>query len=128
MDEPKEPTNRCKSCHGTGEAPTDYGIVDCPDCGGSGILPTHHVLVDWRARDIDRALAAGRPPGPADVRWLLAEVRSARTALTEIIALAHDANDPDSIALRIRFIANHALGLYDVTRDAVGRDDGSRSG
>lgn len=107
----------CRSCQGAGEAPTDYGVIDCPDCGGAGLLPTRAVLVDWRSRDIERAVAGGNGAQPQDVRWLLAELRSARTALTEIIALAHDADDPDLIALKIRFTANGALGIYDVASD-----------
>lgn len=102
------------SCQGTGEAPTDFGVVDCPDCGGSGVLPTSNVLVAWRSSDIERALGAGRAIGDADVKWLLSELHRARKALTEIIALAHDANDPDAIALKIRFAANRALGMYEI--------------
>jgi hypothetical protein len=97
-----------------GEAATDFGPVDCPDCGGAGFLPSKSVLLDWRARDIERALARGGQVDASDVRFLLAELRAARTALMEIIALAHDAEDPDAIAQRIRFTANGALGLYDV--------------
>jgi len=107
-------SSRCSSCFGTGEAPSDYGIVDCPDCGGAGYLPTKNVLVEWRARDVERAVERGQSAEPADVRWLLAELRNARAALTEIIALAHDAQDPDAISLRIRFAANRALGVYEV--------------
>jgi hypothetical protein len=70
------------------------------------------VLVDWRARDIEQALARGHSAGASDVLFLLAELHNARAALTEIIALAHDAQDPDAIAQRIRFVANRALGLY----------------
>ncbi len=106
-------SNRCSSCLGTGEAPTDYGVVDCPDCGGAGYLPTKNVLVEWRARDIERAVERGRSVESADVHWLITELRSARAALTEIIALAHDAQDSDDIALRIRFAANRALGVYE---------------
>lgn len=102
----------CQSCLGSGEAATDFGPVDCPDCGGAGYLPSKHVLVDWRARDIEQALARGRAADAADVHFLLAELRSARKALTEIVALAHDAHDPDQIAQRIRFAASRALGLY----------------
>lgn len=104
----------CNSCLGSGETPTDYGLVDCPDCGGSGVLPPRSVLVEWRARDIERALAKGSAVTPEHARWLLAELRSARRALTEIIALAHDAEAPDAIGQKIRFTANRALGLYDV--------------
>lgn len=105
---------QCSSCGGTGEAPTDYGSVDCPDCGGSGTLPSRSVLVDWRARDIERAIARGQMPDGADATWLVEEVRRARAALTEIVALAHDVSDEDSIANRIRFVANRALGLYEI--------------
>ncbi len=113
MSERNQPT--CSSCQGSGEAPTDYGLADCPDCGGSGVLPSRGTLVEWRARDIERSLQIGRSIAPEHVRWLLAELRAARAALTEIIALAHDSDDGDAIGLKIRFTANRALGLYDVT-------------
>ena len=119
-------STRCASCFGTGEAPSDYGIVDCPDCGGAGYLPTKNVLVEWRARDIERAVERGATAEAADVRWLLTELRSARAALTEIIALAHDAQDPDAIALRIRFAANRALGVYEVVPAADAPDQAAR--
>jgi hypothetical protein len=109
------------SCQGTGESPTDFGVVDCPDCGGSGQLPTHGVLIEWRARDIERAIGAGRPAHNKDVTWLIAELRTARMALTEIIALAHDAQDPDHIANKIRFTANRALGIYKVSPEQTAR-------
>jgi hypothetical protein len=108
----------CEHCLGSGDWPTDYGVIDCPECGGSGSLPSRNVLVDWRSRDIERAVSAGRNLLPEDIKWLLAELRSARAALTEIIALAHDADDRDGIAMRIRFSANRALGLYE-TQAAV---------
>jgi hypothetical protein len=102
----------CQTCLGSGESATDFGAVDCADCGGAGFLPSRNVLVDWRARDIEQALARGRSAEAPDVHFLLSELRSARKALTEIVALAHDAQDPDLIAQRIRFAANRALGLY----------------
>lgn len=111
-------SHECQGCLGSGDWPTDYGIVDCPECGGSGILPSRNVLVDWRSRDIERAVGAGRSASAEDVTWLLAELRVARAALTEIIALAHDADDPEGIGVRIRFAANRALGLYE-TRAAT---------
>lgn len=114
----QEPTaSKCLSCHGSGEYPTDSGLIDCPDCGGSGSLPSRKVLVEWRAGDIERAYAGSREAVSTDVRWLLAELRTARSALTEIIALAHDVGDEYAIAMRIRFLANRALGLYASTRD-----------
>lgn len=109
----EQTSKQCMSCLGSGEAATDYGVVDCPDCGGAGTLPPRNVQVEWRAADIERALEAGRPIEAEHVRWLLAELRSARSALTSIMALAHDTGDPDAIGLRIRFTANRALGLYE---------------
>jgi len=108
----------CSSCGGSGESPSDYGSVDCPDCGGAGSLPSRSVLVDWRSRDIERAISRGQLADGADTAWLVDELRRARGALTEIVALAHDVTDDDSIASRIRFVANRALGLYEVG-DAV---------
>jgi hypothetical protein len=111
----------CASCVGTGEMVREMGPVDCPDCGGTGTLPPRGTLVDWRARDIDKAAAAGRGVGPEDARWLVSELRTARQALTQIIALAHDVEDADAIAQQIRFAANKALGLYETSK----RDDAS---
>jgi hypothetical protein len=105
----QEPT--CHSCGGAGEVPTDFGPVDCPDCGGAGFLPEKRVLTEWRARDIERAVTSGINPVSGDVRWLLAELGVARRALNEVVALAHDSNDPDGIAMKIRVIASRALGL-----------------
>lgn len=104
---------QCVSCLGSGEAATDYGVVDCPDCGGAGTLPSRHTQIEWRAADIERVTQSGRSVEPEHVRWLLAELRSARAALTSILSLAHDTSDPDGIGLRIRFTANRALGLYE---------------
>src|SRR5687768_8594169 len=114
----------CESCMSSGEMATDFGLVDCPDCGGAGFLPSRSVLVDWRSRDVERALSAGRTLEAKDVQWLLAELRLARAALTEIGALAHDVEDAEAIAVRIRFTANCARGLYEATKPggAAGND------
>ncbi len=74
--------------------------------------------MEWRASDIERAYAGSREAVSSDVRWLLTELRTARNALNEIIALAHDVTDENAIALRIRFVANRALGLYSTTHSA----------
>jgi len=111
MAEEAQYTSSCSSCGGTGELPTDFGPADCPDCGGAGYLPARSTLVDWRSRDIERAVNAGLHPVSGDIRWLLAELRNARKALTEVIALAHDAPDADGIAMRIRAVSSKALGL-----------------
>ena len=105
-------TQPCTSCQGTGALPSDYGMMDCPDCGGAGYLPPRGVHTEWRARDIERGVELGQTPSANDVRWLLAELRNARSALTSVIALSHDIEDSEDIALRIRFTANRALGIY----------------
>lgn len=102
------------SCSGTGEVATDYGPVDCPDCGGGGHLPSRAVLSEWRASDIGKAAAEGRPLEASDARWLLSELTTMRSALREVIAIAHDIRDDDQLALRIRMVASRAMGLYDV--------------
>lgn len=87
--------------------------MDCPDCGGSGLLAHPNVLVEWRARDIEKARAGGGGAVASDFRWLIAELRRARTALTEIASLAEDAGDSE-VARRIRFTASQALELYPI--------------
>jgi hypothetical protein len=104
---------QCKSCLGTGEVGSEYGPAGCPDCGGSGFLPSAHVLIEWRARDIERAHAGTGGGTGGDVRWLLAELRRARGALMEISALAQEL-DEGPVPSRIRFTANTALRLYQV--------------
>lgn len=109
----------CVSCAGTGELPTENGLVDCPDCGGAGFLPSKSVLVDWRARDLEKSLSRGGEVAIQDVRWVLSELQGARTALHSVIALAHDlAESERELALRIRMTASAALGLYDVGEPA----------
>jgi hypothetical protein len=97
----------------------EQGPTDCPDCGGTGRLPSRATLVDWRARDIDGAAAKGRALSAEDARWLVSELRTARSALTQIIALAHDIEDSEAIAVRIRFAANKALGLYETAQTST---------
>jgi hypothetical protein len=104
---------QCNSCSGTGEVGTEVGLVDCPDCGGSGVLPHANVLVEWRARDIEKMRGAGTDAVASDIRWLIAELRRARTALTEIASLADDAGDSE-VAQRIRVTAGQALELFEL--------------
>lgn len=107
---------QCKSCHGTGDVPSEFGPARCPDCGGAGYLPSPHVLVEWRARDIERAHAGTTGSTGGDVRWLLSELRRSRDALTEIAALAQEL-DEGPISARIRFAANRGLRLYEVVSE-----------
>lgn len=115
-EQPDTSPAQCKSCHGTGETVNEYGPAACPDCGGAGYLPSAHVLVEWRARDIERAHAGSGASTGGDVRWLLAELRRCREALTEVAALAQEL-DEGPISSRIRFKVNQALRLYDVVSE-----------
>jgi hypothetical protein len=107
------PSRLCNSCSGSGEVGTEAGPVDCPDCGGAGVLPHPSVLVEWRVRDIERARATSGDAASSDIRWLIAELRRARTALTEIVSLAEDAGDSET-ARRLRFTAGQALELFEL--------------
>jgi hypothetical protein len=106
---------------------TESGPVDCPDCGGSGLLPHPHVAVEWRVRDIERLHASRGDAVAGDLRWLIAELRRARTALTEIAALADDAGESE-VAHRLRFTVNRALELYPVGSSPSAGDDHSPRG
>lgn len=113
MSDDRPSSTECKSCHGTGEVGSDQGPAPCPDCGGVGYLPSPYVLVEWRARDIERAHVGASGGAGGDVRWLLSELRRAREALTEIAALSQELEE-SPIATRIRYAANRALRLYEV--------------
>ena len=104
----------CETCYGEGEVPTDAGLTTCPDCGGSGTLATPATLIEWRVREIERDVGARNDEASMDVRWLVFELRRARDALTELLALADDL-DETPIRTRMMFIANGALDLYQAT-------------
>jgi hypothetical protein len=108
---------KCETCYGEGNFPTDAGLIACPDCGGSGMLPSPSTRVEWRLREIERVFGAGPEEEPQAVRWLAFELRRAREALTEILALSEDLPDVQERS-RLRFVANDALKLYDVSPPA----------
>ena len=64
-------------------------------------------------RDIEREYGASHEAVAADVRWLVAELRRARAALTEIIALAQDGESADAAA-RIKLTAVRSLEFYEI--------------
>jgi hypothetical protein len=105
---------RCETCYGEGQVPTDAGLTTCPDCGGSGTLATPATLIEWRMREIERDLRARNDETAMDVRWLVFELRRARDALLELLALADDL-DETPIRTRMRFIASGALDYYQAT-------------
>lgn len=114
---PEATPDRCNSCHGTGETASEFGMASCPDCGGAGYLPSPHVRVEWRARDIELAHASGTTAVARDVRFLLAELRRARDALTEVASLANEL-DENAIVSRLKFTVTRALRLYEVVENA----------
>ncbi|HEX2733171.1 MAG TPA: hypothetical protein VHM70_16285 [Polyangiaceae bacterium] len=107
--------SQCSTCLGSGEMGTEVGPVACPDCGGEGRLPRASTLIEWRSRDIEKAYTNSQEPAANDVRWLAAELRRARAALTEIVSLSQELDD-GPLPSRLRFVANEVLGLYDVAR------------
>ena len=84
---------KCRTCYGEGNVPTDEGPVACPDCGGAGMLPHHDTLVEWRLREIERAHGSRDDEVAKDIKWLAYELRRSREALTDLLALTDDADD-----------------------------------
>ena len=124
---------QCGNCYGEGQVSTDAGPVTCPDCGGAGVLPSSDVLVEWRAVEIERLHGTGPEQIAQDVRWLIFELRRARSALTKVLALATELGDEPPVQ-QLRFIANEAIGLYPVAADtdapaasAVGKSPAGKS-
>jgi hypothetical protein len=103
--------NRCTTCHGTGEIATEHGPSTCPACFGQ-VDPASGAGgaagIEWRLREIERAASAS----PADVAWLVGELRRGRAVLLMILARCQDAGSGDALATEIKFLANEALGLY----------------
>ena len=117
----------CESCLGTGEYPTDYGMVDCPDCGGSGHMPSRRIVVERRLRDIERAVDGGLRLKQDDMHWLLLEVRTLRQALRTVVALSHDGSEETAATAQIRRTAEKALGESGRKRIEADSPDSSSS-
>jgi hypothetical protein len=111
----------CLTCHGAGEVGTEAGLLACPDCFGEGRPPGGGASFEWRLRQIEeRHQEAGREV-VADLVWLVHELRRSRRALVGILTRCLDADEGDAFAAAVRYQANEALGLYDVTPS----DDGA---
>lgn len=112
----------CLTCYGQGETATEWGVSACPDCGGSGALPPRDTLVEWRLRAIEKGYLPSDSSTAQDVAWLAFELRRARHALTQILALSQELGQESSsderLAVRLRFLANDALGLYAAVEQA----------
>jgi len=113
---------RCETCYGEGLIATDDGPLDCPDCGGAGTLPRQDTLIEWRLREIERLRGLHEEDESArDVRWLAFELRRARSALSELQSLAGEL-EATTVSLRMRFVANRALQIYDLVTEQEGSD------
>jgi len=104
---------KCETCYGEGRVPTDEGLVLCPDCGGAGQLPHHDTLVEWRLREIERVHGSSGGEAAQDIEWLAFELRRAREALRELLALTDEIAENET-RLRMRFLASRTLGLYEI--------------
>lgn len=76
-------------------------------------MPTRDVLIEWRVTEIERVHGGKTDEVSPHIRWLAFELRRARQALSQVIALAQELDEESAIARRIRFVANDALGLYE---------------
>jgi hypothetical protein len=77
------------------------------------VLPAHDTFVEWRLRELERHHGAREGEIANDIRWLAYELRRARAALTEVLTLSTEIEDPAAVQ-RLRFVANQALGLYEI--------------
>jgi hypothetical protein len=106
-------SERCASCHGAGEIGTDNGPSVCPDCFGEGRQMDSLERTEWRLRDIERAHQAPSEVA-VEVRWLIFELRRTREALLQILSRCQDDSATEGLAAEIQFLANRALGLYEI--------------
>ena len=102
----------CRSCDGQGTVFRDYGPEPCASCLGLGLLPSASVLTERRLREIEKIYEGRDLEAGQHVRWLASEVRRAHHALLQILAASQDLTPDDSIALKIRFLANDVLSVY----------------
>jgi hypothetical protein len=123
-DKSSEP---CNSCYGQGVTATEHGPLTCSDCAGVGSLPSNMVRTEWRLRELERIYSAADSgissvdTGAAaqDLRWLVSEVRRARGALLQILAVTDDTDlVADPTLTRIKFLANEVLSIYPLTRSS----------
>jgi hypothetical protein len=102
----------CRSCDGQGTVFRDYGPEPCGSCLGLGQLPSASVLTERRLRELEQAYDGRDRETAQHVRWLTSEVRRAHHALLQILAAGQEAPQEDTIARKIRFLANDVLAVY----------------
>jgi hypothetical protein len=103
----------CLTCYGRGETASEHGPTVCADCFGDGKPPARGTRLEWRLRELERVYRDANDERAADVLWLVHELRSARDALTHVLARCDDADDEDVVAREVKYLANAALGLYE---------------
>ena len=107
-----ESPDTCLTCYGSGETVTDAGPQACPDCFGEGSALSQSTKMEWRLREIERVHRDSGREIQADILWLVHELRQSRAALLRVLARCQDADDSDTVARDLKFLANEALGLY----------------
>lgn len=105
----------CDTCYGEGAIPSEHGPLECSDCAGQGVLPSGLVRTEWRLRQLEKAYATVNDQHAQDIRFLIDAVRRSHHALLQILAIGQEQDADDTSLLRIRFLANEAIGLYPVT-------------
>ncbi|HZU83810.1 MAG TPA: hypothetical protein VE987_12875 [Polyangiaceae bacterium] len=116
----------CLTCYGAGETVTESGPQACPDCFGEGRAPSRGAKLEWRLREIERAHRHSGRETEGDVLWLAHELRRGREALVRILARCQDADDSDGLARDVKYLANDALGLYELADPAAIPPTGGR--
>jgi hypothetical protein len=115
---------RCTTCYGTGEVGTDNGPTVCHDCFGEGRQLDSLERTEWRLRDIERAHQGTTQAADGEIRWLIYELRRTREALLHILSRSQDDSVGDGLGAEISFLANRALGVYEIG-PAESRDVGA---
>jgi hypothetical protein len=106
-------TEKCLTCYGKGEVPTERGPEACPDCLGEGRPLDRGAKMEWRLRELERTYQVADAETKSDVVWLVHELRRHREVLLRIFALCQDADDGDATARDVKYLANEALGIYE---------------
>jgi len=105
----------CTTCYGTGEIGTDNGPTVCHDCFGEGRQLDTLERTEWRLRDIERAHQGTTEAADGEIRWLIFELRRTREALLHILSRSQEDSVPGGLGEEIQFLANRALGLYEIS-------------
>src|SRR5690606_10590851 len=95
----------CLTCLGTGEVSSERGLARCDDCDGSGKIGTTFDRNEQRMRQIEAKVSRLGGETEQDVRWLIGELRRARSSLLSIMSLAQEGGLDEESLKRVRFFA-----------------------